>query len=74
MGASVVLGRMEQTGLWGQAGDGPNKLMGQIEAWGKRRMGQTGLWADRTNGRSDVWVRGAFPCDKTRERISGISL
>lgn len=43
MGASVVLGRMEQTGLWGQAGDGPNKLMGQIEAWDKRRMEQTGL-------------------------------
>ena len=36
MGASVVLGRMEQTGLWGQVvGDGPNKPMGQIEAWGK---------------------------------------
>lgn len=43
MGASVVSGRMEQTSLWGQVGDGPNKLMGQIEAWGKRRMEQTGL-------------------------------
>lgn len=56
MGASVVLGHMEQTGLWGQVGDGPNKLMGQIEAWGKRRMEQTGLKADRTNVQSDVWV------------------
>lgn len=43
MGASVVLGRMEQTSLWGQVGDGPNKLMGQIEAWDKRRMEQAGL-------------------------------
>ena len=37
-------------------------------------MGQTGLSVDRTNGQSDAWVHGAFPCDKTRERISGISL
>ncbi len=29
MGASVVLGCMEQTGLWGKVGDGPNKLMGK---------------------------------------------
>lgn len=43
MGASVVLECMEQMVLWDQVGDGPNKLMGKIEAWGKRRMEQTGL-------------------------------
>ena len=68
MGASVVLGRMEQTGLWGQAGDGPNKSMGQTTHGANRPIGRPDERAIGCMG------HGAFPCDKTWERISGISL
>ena len=61
MGASVVLGCMEQTGLWGQVGDGPNKLMGQIEAWGKpvyRPAGRTRKQMHGCTARSFAIKRG----------------
>ena len=47
---------------------GADRANGQSDARAHGRMGA------RAHGRMGAWTHGAFSCDKTRERIFGISL